>query len=299
MTTPRHDTGRAALEAAAVKAGVDATDAEVIRLGENELYRLPGGVVARIARHGQQAAAAKEVRVARWLEDGDIPAVRVLREVEQPVVVDGRPVTFWHELPAHEHGSSTDVAACLRRFHALTPPQDFDLPELTPFVRIRERIQSASTLDDHDRSWLLGRLAELEDAYDELPSGLPRAVVHGDAWRGNVVRTHDGTVVLLDFERCALGPPEWDLVSTAVAHVTVNTMDATEWNAYSDAYGFDVTTWKGFEVMRDIRELRMTSMAAQIASTDPIRYADQAAHRLACLQGRHGPRPWNGWHAVP
>ncbi|MBY8853502.1 phosphotransferase, partial [Saccharothrix sp. MB29] len=82
------------------------------------------------------------------------------------------------------------------------------------------------------------------------PPGLPRGVVHGDAWRGNVVRTHDGEVLLLDFERCALGPPEWDLVSTAVAHHTVHRLSNAEWSAYCDAYGFDVTTWTGFAVLR-------------------------------------------------
>ncbi|MFT7837707.1 aminoglycoside phosphotransferase family protein [Saccharothrix sp. BKS2] len=271
----------------------------MIRLGENDLYLLPNSLVARVARIGQDAAAAKEVRVAQWLEDGDVPAVRVLREVEQPVMANGRAVTFWHELPPHEFGSSIDVAAVLRRFHALAPPKGFVLPELDPFVRLDERIQTASTLNSDNRAWMLQRLDELRDAYDALPPGLPRAVVHGDAWEGNVVRTRDGDVVLLDFERCALGPPEWDLVSTAVSHVTTDWMDTAEWAAYSGAYSFDVTTWEGFDILRDIRELRMTSMALQVATTDPAHYADQAAHRLACLRGRHGARPWSGWRAVP
>jgi aminoglycoside phosphotransferase (APT) family kinase protein len=299
MTDAQQKTSRAALDRAAAKAGLDTAGAAVIRLGENDLYRLPGSVVARVARVGQDAAAAKEVQVARWLEDGGVPAVRVLREVEQPVVVEGRAVTFWHELPPHEPGSNVDVAAVLRRFHALAPPKDFELPELDPFVRLAERIQAASVLSDDDRAWTLGRLAALQGAYDALPPGLPRAVVHGDAWEGNVVRTHDGDVVLLDFERCALGPPEWDLVSTAVSHVTTDWMNTAEWATNSRAYGFDVTTWAGFDALRDIRELRMTTMAIQVASINPARYANQAAHRLACLRGQHGSRPWSGWHALP
>jgi aminoglycoside phosphotransferase (APT) family kinase protein len=219
--------------------------------------------------------------------------------VEQPVVVEDRAVTFWHDLPPHEPGSSIDVAAALRRFHALPPPKHFELPELHPFVRLAERIQAASVLSGDDRAWMLGRLAALQGAYDALPPGLPHAVVHGDAWEGNVVRTCDGDVVLLDFERCALGPPEWDLVSTAVSHVTTDWMNTAEWATYSRAYGFDVTTWAGFDALRDIRELRMTTMAIQVASINPARYANQAAHRLACLHGRHGSRPWSGWHAVP
>ena len=46
-----------------------------MRLGENALYRLPGGIVARVSRVGQFAAAAREVAVARWLEANHVPAV--------------------------------------------------------------------------------------------------------------------------------------------------------------------------------------------------------------------------------
>jgi hypothetical protein len=292
-------TSRTVLHAAAGAIGLDANGAEVIRLGENHLWRLPGGLVARIARRGQDAAAAKEVAVARWLEDGGVDAVRVLRELEQPVRADGQPVTFWHELPPHERGSVTDVAAVLRQFHRLNPPAEFELPKLEPFVRLAERIETASTAIDDDRAWMLRRLAELRERYAALPPGLPRGVVHGDAWRGNIARTADSRTILLDLERCALGPPEWDLTSTAVSRVTTGWLGAAEWAAYCDAYGHDVTGWDGFDVLRDIRELRMVSMACQIADTDPDHYGEQAAHRLTCLRGQRGARPWSGWEAVP
>ncbi len=287
------------LYSASAAAGVNADGAEVIRLAENAIYRLPGGVVARIARAGQDAAATKEVNVARWLEDSGVSAVRVVRKIDQPVRVDRRAVTFWHELPPHEYGTTADVAAALRELHQLTPPETFELPELAPFVRLAQRIQAASTISADDQNWLLNRLAELEAAYDNLPPGLPRCVVHGDAWSGNMVTTADNAIVMLDLERCSIGPPEWDLVSMAVAHVTTAGIDTKEWDIYCETYGHDVTTWEGFDVLRDIRELRQTTMAAQVAATDPQRYADQAAHRLACLQGQHGPRPWSGWWAVP
>ncbi len=284
---------------ASAAAGVNSDGAEVIRLAENAIYRLPGGVVARISRAGQDTAATKEVNVARWLADSGVSAVRVVRDIDQPVQVDGRAVTFWHELPPHDYGTITDVAAALRELHQLTPPETFELPALVPFVRLTQRIEAATTISADDQHWLLDRLSELKTAYDNLPPGLPRCVVHGDAWSGNVVTTADSAIVLLDLERCAVGPPEWDLVSMAVAHVTTAGIDAKEWDIYCETYGHDVTTWEGFDVLRDIRELRQTTMAAQVAATDPQRYADQAAHRLACLQGQHGPRPWSGWRAVP
>jgi aminoglycoside phosphotransferase len=287
------------LHKASAAAGLNSHGAEVIRLAENALYRLRGGVVARIARAGQDAAATKEVNVARWLEDSGVSAVRVVREIEQPVRVDGRSVTFWHELLPHEYGAIAEVAAALRELHKLPPPEIFELPELAPFVRLPQRIEAATTISTDDQHWLLSRLAELHTAYDDLPPGLLRCVVHGDAWSGNVVTTAESAFVLLDLERCSVGPPEWDLVSMAVAHVTTAGIDANEWALYCETYGHDVTTWEGFDVLRDIRELRQTTMAAQVAATNPQRYADQAAHRLACLRGQHGPRPWSGWQAVP
>lgn len=293
------DDSRAVLDAAAAAVGLDADGAEVIRLGENAIYRLPGKVVARIARASQDAAVRKEIGVARWLEDSGVSAVRILRDIDQPVIADGRPVSFWHELPEHQHGTVTDVGTAMRKLHKLAPPTDIELPELAPFVRLAERIDMSSTVTEDDRTWMRQKAAELEAAYAALPPGLPRSVVHGDAWEGNVVRTVDGDVVLLDFERCSLGPPEWDLVSMAVSRVTTGWMRATDWAAYCDAYGHDVTEWAGFPVLRDIRELRMTTMACQLAAKDPARYGEQAAHRLACVRGQRGERPWGGWEAVP
>jgi hypothetical protein len=290
---------RAVLKLAAQAAGIDSGGAEVIRFGENHLWRLPGGVVARIARPGQDLAAAKEVAVATWLADAGVDAVRVLDRLNQPIHANGHPVTFWHELPPHETGTTIDVATALREFHKLDPPTEFDLPKLEPFVRLPERIEAASTITADDRRWMMDRLTELRERYAALPPGLPRGVVHGDAWDGNIARTADGRTILLDFERCAIGPPEWDLTSTAVSHVTTGWMDSRQWQAYSDAYGYDVTDWAGFAVLRDIRELRMTSMACQAAATNPGRYAAQAIHRLTCLRGLRGPRPWSGWSPVP
>lgn len=62
-------------------------------------------------------------------------------------------------------------------------------------------------------------------------------------------------------------------------------------------YGHDVTEWAGFELLRDIREFRMTTMTVQAASANPA-WREQALHRLACIRGEPGPRPWSGWRAL-
>jgi aminoglycoside phosphotransferase (APT) family kinase protein len=287
-----------ALLVACRTAGLDPRNAELLRLGENALYRLPGNVIARIGRLGQLAAATKEINVALWLESADVPAVQAMSEIDQPVDVDRRPVTFWRELPPHEHGTPTEVATALRRLHSLDQPTSFKLPPIAPFVRLDERISSASRLTEKERAWMREHLAELRSRYSNLPAGLPHCVVHGDAWIGNVVSTSDGQVVFLDLERTAIGPPEWDLVHTAIKHTSFGWITAEQYREFCDIYEHDVTEWEGFALLRDIREFRMTCMAVQIASTNSA-YHEQAAHRLACLRGSHGPRPWGGWHTVP
>src|SRR5439155_3462573 len=141
-----------------------ASAAELIRAGDNTLYRLPGGVVARVTRTGQVATAAKEVCVSRWLTRLGVPVVDALGDIAQPVAVEDRAVTFWRELPLHRGGTVADLADLLRRLHDLPTP-DFDLPPLAPFVRLTERLTEAEWLSDYDRHWLLRRLADLQQPY--------------------------------------------------------------------------------------------------------------------------------------
>ncbi|MFD8596827.1 phosphotransferase family protein [Kitasatospora sp. NPDC059646] len=277
-------------------AGRPSAGAELIRAGENTLWRLPGKVVARVGRVGQTAVAARELAVARWLHRHRVPAVRPLAEPPGPIEVHGRPVTFWHELPPHRHATAPELAAALRRLHELPPPAG-GLEPIDPFVRLAARIDGAATLGAPQRHWLHDRLADLRTAWHELDRApTPSTVVHGDAWGGNLAVTATAAH-LLDFERTALGPPAWDLTSTAVAHDSFGTLAAPGYAAFCAAYGADVTEWPGYPVYRAIRELRVACYALQQAAADPGRHRAQAHYRLACLRGEHGPRPWR-WTAI-
>jgi Ser/Thr protein kinase RdoA (MazF antagonist) len=280
-----------ALEQACAVAGLDAQDAEPVRLGENAIFRLPGGVVIRVSRPGQQAAARREVAVSRWLADSGVAAVEALREIDQPVEAGNRSVTFWRELPGHQQGNPVQVATALKNLHALPVPGNVPLGTLDPFVRLAERISSAATLPSEDRDWLAARLADLQEQWAALAPQLPACVVHGDAWAGNVVATDDGRIVLLDLERCSIGPHQWDLVSTAVKYATCGLLERADYQRFCDAYGSDVTAWSRFPLLRDIRELRMSCYISQQAADHPA-FQHEAQFRVDCLRGRHGPRPW-------
>lgn len=177
----------AALHAAAAQAGVDTEGAEIIKIGDNALYRLPHQIVARVSRPGR-TAAFKEVAVARWLARLDIPAVRVLDELDQPIQIDDRYVTFWQELSPHCWATTGQVAAALRLLHSLPLPHDVTLPSFDPFVGLSEHLDAAANIDRSERSWLTHHLATVHESYDQVEGNRERArVLHGDAHGENII----------------------------------------------------------------------------------------------------------------
>lgn len=217
-------------------------------------------------------------------------------EVEQPVVVDGRPVTFWKEVPQHEPGSALDAANVLRALHCLPRPVNLDLGRLDPFVRLRDRIDAAVSLPIEDRRWLRDYQDDLSRQWAAgLHTAHAECIVHGDAWSGNIVTTPAGPLVM-DLERASIGPLEWDLVSIAVRNRTTGTISFAEYELFCEAYGYDVTTWSGYGLLAAIRELRIVSYAAQHSARNPAWQAE-AVHRVNCLRGRSGPRPWT-WKGI-
>ncbi|MEU9337923.1 aminoglycoside phosphotransferase family protein [Streptomyces sp. NPDC048290] len=295
MTPGTSRTIPAALIEACRAAGLPWEDAHPLRIAENQTWLLPGTVVARVTQPGQDRAAAGEVQAARWLTGHQVPVVRPL-DIHQPVIADGHPVTFWEHIPGpHTPGSPLDLARTLKHLHGLPRPP-FPVRPLDPFVRIPERLDAASTLPAPDRAWLSGLLDDLRTQWTgHRPAGRSETTVHGDSWPGNIIRTTTG-VRVLDLERFSLGPPEWDLVSTAVRTFTTGATTTAEYAEFSTAYGQDVTEWDGYPLLAAARELRMTTYAAQHAATDP-RWHDQAQYRVDCLRGRHGPRPWT-WNGI-
>lgn len=274
--------------------GLDAGGAVLLRLGENAIYRL-GSVplVARIARTTDYLPAVEtEVVVARWLESVGFPVVRLAGPADQPVVADGRPVTFWELLSERtEYGTVAELAGLLRWLHHLEVPSSLMLPELRPFARAEARIDAAE-LAGRDRVFLRDRLAELREAYARLEFALPAGLVHGDANIGNIIRRQaDGVAVLIDLDGLAAGPREWDLVLTAMYYERFGWHTAREYAEFAAVYGFDVMTWPGYRVLRAIRELIMVTWLAQNTGEKP-EVAAEVAKRIDDLRCGDGRRDW-------
>lgn len=127
------------------------------------------------------STARNEVAVARWLAAEGFSAARVVEEVEQPLLIDGRPVAFWHLIVEGDRKATYgELGGVLRDLHSLTVPPGLDLPCFDPFGKQELRIDKAAIHED-DRSFLRKRRRELRDKYAELQFESPKGPVYGDA----------------------------------------------------------------------------------------------------------------------
>jgi phosphotransferase family enzyme len=250
--------------------GADHRDARLLRLTNNAVYRLAHvPVVVRIvASRALEHRVGKVVRIACWLQDNDVPAVRLLAGFEQPIRVDGYLATAWDFVPSADcRPTGRDLAELLVKMHSLAIPAELDLPSWAPLDAVRNRVGEAEALDPGDREFLLERCEQVERRLAELEFPRPWRVVHGDAHLGNVIPSADGPV-LCDFDSSGVGPAEWDMVPVAVGVLRFGEPVDT-YRQMVDTYGLDVTTWSGFQVLREVRELKLTTSVLPIMTSHP------------------------------
>jgi hypothetical protein len=251
------------------RAGLDPTGAELVKFTNNAVFRLVREpVVVRIAGSSAvRSRVPKIVAVARWLAAHDVPSVRLLEDVEQPVRAGGHLATLWQHVPATGPApTGYDLAGILRRFHDLPPP-DFALPRWRPAGPIRERIAEARGLADDDLAFLLAACDETEAALAGLRYELPPGPIHGDGFLGNLIPGPDGPVIC-DFDSTSTGPREWDLTPAAVGRLRFN-YPVDVHGQLASAYGFDVIAWGGFPVLRRLRELQLVTSVLPVLEGNP------------------------------
>ena len=281
------------LQKACATVGLEPHGARLLRVGSNAVFRLTAPVVARISRSGASVDQARRaVAVARWLESVDYPAVRAV-DVDQPVVVDQHVVTFWDALSddGDQYATVREVAEVLARLHALTAPDSLHLPDLAPFENAAHRIEVNDWLSPDDRAFLTGKLAELQNKYSRLEFVLPSGVIHGDASIGNVLRDYQGNPVVIDLDGFAIGPREWDVVLTAMYYDSFGWHTRKEYETFVQIYGFDIMTWPGYPVLREIREFLMVTWVIQKAG-ESEQIAAEARKRIEALRTGASRRDW-------
>ncbi|GAB3573593.1 aminoglycoside phosphotransferase family protein [Amycolatopsis endophytica] len=280
----------AALAEACALLGLDHRGAQLLRFTNNAVYELAGAPVvmrivgSRTLRH----RVSKVVGVARYFEAHDVPAIRLLPGVDQPIHVGEHVVTAWVRVPAGERrATAADLGRLLRKVHSLPAPDG--LGEWAPLADVRARVADAEELDPDDRRFLLRRSAEVEAALGELDFPLEKCLVHGDAHPGNVIVGPDGPV-LCDFDSACVGPPEWDLTPLAVGRERFGD-PAGRYRMLADTYGFDVTRWDGFAVLRAARELKLVTSVLPILRSHP-HVRGELRRRLGDLRSGRADTGW-------
>ncbi len=283
---------RDVLRVACAQAGFSCADAELLRLGENALYRLARlGVVVRIARTMTYwEDVKKEVAVAGWLSGHGFPAAQLF-DVPQPIAADGHPVTFWHYI-AGRPGARSDIwnlGELLQRLHVTPVPAGFALPFENILGRVRRRVAIAP-VPDADKSFLLNRCEDLDREVRKLEFPLSPAPTHGDAHIKNLM-VRDGTTLLIDFERFSWGQPEWDLAVTATEYMTAGWWTDREYERFVEGYGYDVLSWNGFGVLRSAHEIKMTTWLMQNVG-ESAEIADEYTARMRTIRDGERGRSW-------
>jgi hypothetical protein len=289
--------------------GVDPGSATLVKYTMNAVFHADPYVV-RMAQGPTAVALATQVTaVAAALSEADIPTVRLAPHVEpQPVRHGDWVATVWRHVPTvNVDPRPIDLAAPLRAIHALVG-LEVALPAWSPIEKFRRRLSTAENGLSQSRaadltewsltefgctfaaviSLLRDRCDQLEESLGALRWQLTPGVIHADAHTGNVLLHANvehplpaGRALLCDLDGVSIGPREWDLVPTAHG-VTRFGRAAGDYRAFADAYGFDITAWDGWPVLREIRELQLiTSVIDSLAGRPSV--TRQFAYRLRSL----------------
>lgn len=163
------------LRKACERAGLSSEGAELLRIGENAIFRLASApTVVRIGRSADRLPRVqREVCVARWLTAANVPAVRVCDDIDQPLMIDGHPVSFWHAVTGGQlTPTHIDLARLLAAYHA-TPDCPCDLDTFEPLWISESRLANAQGVATKDLDFLHQRIADLTKQFQHLDFALP------------------------------------------------------------------------------------------------------------------------------
>ncbi|WP_328536046.1 phosphotransferase enzyme family protein [Streptomyces sp. NBC_00344] len=257
-----------------------AREAALLSLGENAVFAADG-LVVKIGRDAELLERAeRELAVALWLAQTEVPAVRAADP--RPRMIDGHPVTLWHRLPdALRPAEPADLAALLRAVHALPGP-DTPLPGRRLLDGVERWLRLAGdAIDPADAAFLRERRDGFATAAAALTPHLPPGPIHGDALPRNVHIGPSGPV-LVDLETFSSDLREHDLVVMALSRDRYG-LPAQAYDEFTRAYGWDVREWEGCTVLRGARETASCAWVAQHAPSNPGALAE-FRRRVASLR---------------
>ncbi|MFE9171289.1 phosphotransferase enzyme family protein [Streptomyces kebangsaanensis] len=270
---------RDVLAAAGVLPG-SVRDARLLALGENAVFAA-GDLVVKVGSDAELLERARrELRIAVWLAEAGVPAVRAAEA--EAALVEGHPVTVWHRLPEPVRPAEPrDLAGLLRLVHALPAP-GFELPPRELLGGVERWLRLAGdAVDPADAAFLRERRDGFAAAAAALTPHLPPGPIHGDALTRNVHVGPDGPV-LVDLETFSADLREHDLVVMALSRDRYG-LPAEAYDSFTGTYGWDVREWEGCPVLRGARETASCAWVAQHAQDNPKALAE-FRRRVASLR---------------
>ncbi|MDP9792501.1 aminoglycoside phosphotransferase (APT) family kinase protein [Catenuloplanes nepalensis] len=285
-------------------AGLPDGEAHLMRFTINAVYRI-GDSVVRLAR-GEAALrrAATVVAGTALLHQYHVPSIELDSYISQPIAVEDWVATVWRYQP-HPPGrpEPVDLAAPLTALHAIIEFPTF-LPRWSPVANARRRLARTLTLPAKElaatRIWsalqvgmpLDDLIAHLQARADDLERKLPATrwdlapgVIHGDAHVGNLLADR-----LCDFDSLAIGPREWDLVP--LAHGVTRFSDALAlYEQFVAAYNYDLRTAQAWPLLREIRDLQLTTSVLDNLAGRP-EVANTLARRLRTYLDGNASAAW-------
>lgn len=283
----------ALVHAIAEHTGLDDTDAVLIKFTNNAVVRLPrSGAVIRIAGSAiTRQRVPGVIAAAELFAAHQIPAVRLMPGLDQPIRQDGHLATVWRGIPDDgPDPAAADLARILTEIHALTASPR--IPQWALPDGLRHRIRHTPDVDPDTRAFLTAELDRVQAALAELatiPPLIPPGIIHGDAHLGNLISTREGAVVC-DFDSTSVGPREWDLVPAAVGSLRFGYSPDVH-QGLAEAYGVDVTAWPGFPVLRRLRELQLVTSVLPVLNANPA-LRPQWEHRLRTYRNGDDNARW-------
>ncbi|WP_433678687.1 phosphotransferase [Nocardia sp. CA-119907] len=282
---------RTVLEETCAAVGLNPTGAELIKFTNNAVFALQQApVVVRIP--GSSAVGnrvSKVISVARWLAEHDMPSVRLIEELPEPLSLGDHSITFWHRVIEPQHAAPPnghDLGRILHRYHALPAA---DLPTWQPLTAIRQRIAEENVLTSAEHQFLLDICDDVEDALAHVDYRLPIGPIHADGFVGNLIAGPRGAVIC-DFDSASYGPREWDLTPVAVGKLRF--AYGTDHHSQLVAeYGTDVMDWPDFPVLRRVRELQLVTSVLPVLHANPS-LTDQWRYRFTTFRDNDSAAIW-------
>lgn len=282
------------------RVGLRPDNARLLRLHGSGVYLLPHeDVVVRLVETTRENRNrwSTAVRVTAWLVARGFPTVEPVGDT----VVETRWVvaSLWRRLPQPAVSTPAPPAvlgAILRQLHHLPDPP-FKLPQAQPLARLRQAMavdatRERSVLPPAEREFLAERLTRADDAFRALNHPLGDGLIHNDAHCGNLLvdpRQRYGHV-LADWDGACRGPRAIDLIQLGAPGNRFGVPES-ERQAFCNAYGYDVATWSGWPVLRELRELHSLAAYIRVASDKPTA-REELRLRLGTLRTGDRTQRW-------